>query len=169
MASSIAIESINDQEIIDFCARNKIFFDLQYRISDNRMIKDCKKYGMEALTFATLYSPDGHLLTTASGEKCEFKVMSYIQDSLNTNVFTKTECDSCHFNYIFTKKARLLSGSPVQAQGKYKVVLGWATFLDKKKLLKQRSQELFNRIPALRQNQKDLIIIGLNFDPVLTE
>jgi len=169
MSSSFAIESMDDQQILDFCSRNQILFDLQYRMSDLNMMKDCKKYGMEAGNFANLYSPDGRLLKTATGENCEFKVMSYIQDSLKTNVFTKTDCDSCHFNYIFTKKARLLSGSPDQAVGKYKVVLGWATFLTKKKLLKQRSQELFNRIPALKQNQKDLIIIGLNFDPVLTQ
>lgn len=167
LTTKLKVEPLSDNEALEYTKAEGLYFDLQYRINDLTMLQDFKNYGMEALTFVNLYSPSGELLRTVSGEKCEFRVLSYIRDSIQSSVFKPSDCDSCTFDFITTNKARLISGNSEIALGKYKVVLGWAKFLKNNALLRQRSKELLSGISSLRSNQKDLVIIGLNFDPIV--
>lgn len=159
----------SDEQVIAYTKENGHSFDRQYRIKSLKTFQTKSQYGIPGMSFVNLYHPDGSLLKAETGSKCEFRVLNYIRDSLGTSLFKPVPCDSCNFYTFFSSKAKMIEGKEVDLSNKYKVVVGWAIFTDQKSVLKSRYKAFRELLPSIKQKNPDIVLIGLNLDPILPE
>jgi hypothetical protein len=163
------VEPTSDEQVIAYAKKNGHSFDRLYRVKSLNTFQTKSTYGIPSMSFVNLYHPDGSLLKAETGSKCEFRVLSYIRDSLGKSLFRPVPCDSCNFNTFFSTKAQMIEGKDADLSNKYKVVVGWAIFTDQKAVLRSRYKTFRELLPSIKQKNPDIVMIGLNLDPVLPE
>lgn len=169
MKRTIKVEVKTDEEITKYVLDNELQFDFVIRPSDNSTINRIPEYCMNGVQFVNIYDSIGNLLKISEGVNCEIDAMNFLKDSISFKSLEDTKYYKCNFN-DFLSSQRVINKREEFHRDKfdhsYKIVIGWATAYNQFSLMRKRTEIVTKMIPEFKKNNKNILVIGLNLDPM---
>lgn len=154
----------SNQELIDYCQKNEYAFDAILTFKDSTNYVQQKDVGISMIGFINLYSKENKLLKATDGDNCEYKILSYIKDSITT--LREINDSNISLNSVLSKcnLIRLTEQKDILNTKDYKVLIGWSIGVNSRfKLSKHRLKDLNAKIKKL---DGDFYLIGMNMDVI---
>ena len=159
----IPVHYYSEEDMVSYVQKMKYPFDAIMYFKDSSSYSQSGKNKIERLTFMNLYSKDNRLLKATDGDNCEFKIASFIRDSLAKAVEDPHQEYSLDAIYASTNTARLQKDVDILSKGKYKILVGWSIGLNEYRMVRKRLSDLLGIVQNFHQES---YIIGLNLDGV---
>lgn len=154
----------SDQDLIEYCLKNDYAFDAILKFKDSASYHGHREVGISQIGFINLYSMDNKLLKATDGDNCEYKILSYIKDSIAT--LHESNNENLSLNSVFSKcdLIKLNEQKDILDHQEYKILIGWSIGLNRAlKLSKRRLKDLDSKI---KQLDGHFCLIGMNMDMV---
>lgn len=161
---------LKDEEVAEIAKNKEYKFDQLYRINQVNVFNQLHEFGIDNLQFVNLYDPNGILLKSTTGNHCEIELMSFLTDSLQLNKYRATTCSQCNYNVFVKQNCHLIGSSDSNDKHDvYHVVISWGSFLNQRNILGNRTNYVTQKIPELKKNNINIVVVGLNLDPPFEE
>jgi len=149
---------------MDYVEKEKYLFDIVLRVKRVHTITHINSYSITGIQFVNLYDKEGRLVKNQEGDHCEINVMDEIKNSMRSNATKPVDCDSCDFQTIQGLTRAIYSKENIDFKENYKLVIGWSGEFNRYSSWKKRTTLVTNMINELKEKNKDVVVIGLNFD-----
>lgn len=150
-------------ELAEYAKAKKYPFDFILHFKNVANFKSRHENNINSINFMNFYSKNNYLIKSSDGENCEFKIASFIKDSLDKFVENKNERYSLRAICGKSEIIALSNRGEVLADSCYKIVIGWSIMLNNFGMIKNRLDKLFQEIDL---EDKKFIIVGMNLDPI---
>ena len=160
---NITIKFFTNEQMLNYVKEKNYPFDYILKFKTEVSYKSRKKHKINSMNFLNFYAKNNQLIKASDGESCEFKIASYIKDSLHT--FVENNNKEYAFDKIVAESDIItVNGDrPIQSDSCYKILVGWSINLNNYNIIQKRLKLLLNQI---KTNDKQYIIVGLNLDPL---
>ncbi len=152
-----------NEELKKYAIDNNYPFDYLLKFKNTAFFESRRESSINSLNFMNLYSKNNALLKSSNGDNCEFKIASFIKDSMTH--LAENPIDQFSLGNLCAKSDIIkISNSPeILSDSNYKILIGWSINLNHYGIVRKRLEKLFEQL-----NTKDqkYVIIGLNLDPI---
>ncbi|MBK8328920.1 MAG: hypothetical protein IPL09_05490 [Bacteroidetes bacterium] len=157
------IKYFTNEQTLNYVKEKNYPFDYILKFKTEASYNSRNKHNINSMNFLNFYAKNNQLIKASDGESCEFKIASYIKDSLHT--FVENNNKEYAFDKIVAESDIItVNGDrPILADSCYKILVGWSINLNNFGMIQKRLKLLLNEI---KTNDKQYIIVGLNLDPL---
>lgn len=150
-------------ELKTYIQEKKYPFDYILQFKDKEAFAGRHERMINKINFMNIYSKGNFLLKASDGDNCEFKIASYIKDSINTLSEQRNPAFSLTELVTETEVLSMHGQGNVLSPTHFKILVGWSVALNNFSVIQKRLQKLLALIDTQSNNY---LILGLNLDPV---
>ncbi|MBK9302240.1 MAG: hypothetical protein IPN14_16980 [Bacteroidetes bacterium] len=159
---NIKIKYYTNEQMLNYVKEKKYPFHYILKFKTAESLLNKNKHNITSLNFMNFYAKNNQLIKASDGESCEFKIASYIKDSLH--LFVENNNKEYSFDKIVAESDIItVNGDrPILADSCYKILVGWSINLNNYGKIQNRLKLLLDQINT---NDRQYIIVGMNVDP----